>query len=821
MGKKITIAIALIMIAGSLLLIQDGSNGTNLRMRTDLGGVEASFLGEVFDDRAGHYVAGAGDVNGDGYDDILVGAPYSDAEGWDEGQVYLVFGKAAGWAMDTGLWASSASFWGEDASDYAGMSVDGAGDVNGDGYDDILIGAYGDDDRGSESGQTYLIFGKASGWAMDTDLSRADASFRGEDASDFSGYSVAGAGDVNGDGYDDFLIGAWGDEEGGAQAGQTYLVFGKASGWAMDTDLSASSASFLGEDAYDSSGISIAGAGDVNGDGYDDILIGAPSEDDGGTSAGQTYLVFGKASGWAMDTDLSASSASFWGEDSWDQSGCSVSGAGDVNNDGYDDILIGAISNNDGGDGAGQVYLVLGKQSGWAMDTDLSVSSASFWGEEANNSAGCSVAGAGDINGDGYDDIVIGAVNAWGGGGASGESYLVTGKASGWAMNTDLASSTASFGGENSADQSGQCVSGAGDVNGDGYDDLLIGAPYNEELGTTCGQAYLVMPFYSAPAPRNLDARLSEDSLEITITWTTPSRGSPVIYEIYRSSDGHNYEMIAFKLASGGQMSHIDTNIIEDSTYHYVVVATYGAGDSSPMTNAVLVRTEQTSLDSVMERIDELDLKMSAQIYQLRALIESVNESIQVRLFQLGIDLIAFKSDMDAGLSGISASLDANQAELIAELGLISDMIDSLSISLEGMNASMLDSIVSGLTGVSKELAEGDENLSTEIDILLGRLNEYRDDTAHDLQNISALMATIQELETLSQTADRIETDLDTLNALQADVGDIQKEQEDTTSSISLNTILLIVAIVLQIALLIIGMILMMRKRGSGGFPQE
>jgi ABC-type transporter Mla subunit MlaD len=155
------------------------------------------------------------------------------------------------------------------------------------------------------------------------------------------------------------------------------------------------------------------------------------------------------------------------------------------------------------------------------------------------------------------------------------------------------------------------------------------------------------------------------------------------------------------------------------------------------------------------------------------------------------------------------------------ELNTISGRIDTLSVSLEGVNDSMLDSLEAGLMGISTELSEGDENLSSDIGTLLQRIGEYRSDTNGRIQNVSDLMATMQELQALSDTADKIETDLDTLNALQTGVGDIQKEQEDATSSLSLNTILLIIAIVLQIALIIIGAILMMRRRGSGGFPQE
>jgi len=228
---------------------------------------------------------------------------------------------ALDYGMDQDLGNVNASFWGEETDDRSGCSVACVGDVNGDGYDDILIGAYDNDDGGESAGRTYLIFGKPFEWTMDIDLSEADASFRGEDEGDESGWPVAGAGDVNGDGYDDILIGATLNDDSDRDAGQTYLILGKPTGWEMDINLSESDASFLGEDSPDRSGCSIAGVGDVNGDGYDDILIGAIWNNEGGDFAGQTYLILGKASGWTMDTDLSASDASFWGENIEDGSG--------------------------------------------------------------------------------------------------------------------------------------------------------------------------------------------------------------------------------------------------------------------------------------------------------------------------------------------------------------------------------------------------------------------------------------------------------------------------------------------------------------------
>ena len=235
MRKGIAFCMTCMMIV-STLLISIPSEALDYEMDQDLGNVEASFWGKDSEDCSGYSVAGAGDVNGDGYDDILIGAPGGENSFTKASLTYLILGRASGWDMNTNLYASDASFLGEKAGDYSGCSVAGVGDVNGDGYDDILIGAWGNDDGGSESGQTYLILGKTSGWTMNTNLSASDASFWGEDAKDYSGYSVAGAGDVNGDGYDDLLIGAYYNDDGGNHSGQTYLILGKVSGWICATE---------------------------------------------------------------------------------------------------------------------------------------------------------------------------------------------------------------------------------------------------------------------------------------------------------------------------------------------------------------------------------------------------------------------------------------------------------------------------------------------------------------------------------------------------------------------------------------------------------
>ena len=464
-------------------------------MDTPLQQADSQLVGEDSSDEAGVPVARGGDINGDGLGDFLVGAYMDDAGDIQAGQAYVIFGQPTGLPASFPLATADASFIGEGLNEFAGCALAGVGDANGDGYDDVLIGAYKSSEADTQAGQAYLITGREFGWTLDFELEYAPISFLGEDAGDWAGYSVAGAGDVDGDGLTDLLIGALGNEEVGPMAGQTYLVLGRETGWASATDLGSADGSFLGEAGDDQSAYAMAGAGDVNGDGLADFMIGAPENGEAEHQAGQVYLLLGGTSPWGMDTDLGNADASFLGEESSARAGNALAGAGDVNGDGLDDLVIGAAESGEGGSLAGQVYLVMGRTAGWAMDTDLGDADASFLGEAVGDGAGCAVAGAGDVDGDGLADLLIGASGNGEAGNDTGQTYLIYGHATGWVMDVILDSASESFLGEASQNYSGAAVAFIGDLDGNGLDEVLIGAPGANDMGENSGKAYVMACF--------------------------------------------------------------------------------------------------------------------------------------------------------------------------------------------------------------------------------------------------------------------------------------------------------------------------------------
>jgi len=319
--------------------------------------VDVTLVGADADDAFGTSVASAGDLNADGYSDVVVGAPDSDgASMTDSGMAIIYFG---GSAMDS---TADAKVVGEAASDNLGSSVASAGDMNGDGYCDVIVGAPGNNANGGGSGEAYIFFGGA---VLDV---TPDATWAGPSSMDIFGASGSSAGDSHGDGYCDALVGAPGVMVIMGKLGKAYVYNGGAS---LGTEANVTM-SGAGEALF---GCSVSAAGDVNGDGFCDVIIGAENR-----NFGEAYLFYG---GSPMNNGTDATIA---GEAAGDLLGCSVSSAGDVNGDGFSDVIVGAKGNDAGGNaGSGEVYIFYG---GSPMNTSPDVTLA---GEASGDAFGSCV----------------------------------------------------------------------------------------------------------------------------------------------------------------------------------------------------------------------------------------------------------------------------------------------------------------------------------------------------------------------------------------------------------------------------------------------
>jgi len=469
-------------------------------------------IGEGQSDNAGESLSHAGDVNGDGFDDLIIGTNAL------EDLSYVVYGSNT---IPSSLNLTNLN--GTNGFKIRGFGndtefVSSAGDINGDGLGDVLISyRYADPNGNSAAGICYVIFGSSTSTSPSFILSNLNGSngfeINGIDPGDWSGVSISCAGDVNADGIDDLIIGAsLADPNGNNSAGESYVVFGSTIQFPSTLNLSTLNGSngfvINGIDPNDNSGHSVSTAGDINADGITDILIGARNADpNGNSSAGESYIVFGSNNQFPASINLSSLNGTngftINGIDAIDFSGNSVSPAGDFNADGIDDVIIGAFrAGPNGTTWAGESYILFGSNLPFPASINLSTLNGSngfvINGIDSGDESGISVSNAGDINGDGIDDIIIGAFEADPNGNSSaGESYVVFGSSIPFPSFFNLTNLNGTNGfvinGIDGGDASGTVVSNAGDINGDGIGDILIGAPNGDtNFSFNVGESYVI-----------------------------------------------------------------------------------------------------------------------------------------------------------------------------------------------------------------------------------------------------------------------------------------------------------------------------------------
>ncbi|NJD59811.1 MAG: hypothetical protein C3F13_18385 [Anaerolineales bacterium] len=473
------------------------------------------------------------DVNDDGYDDLIVGKRDYNSLALDNGIAWLFLGSASGLPASPSLTFSPPY---TDQYGFFGEQAKCAGDVNGDGYDDLIISMDNYDSTASDEGAVYVYMGS------DTPDTTYDWMARGNNTYAHFGVSVDSAGDITGDGYDDIIVGANGNDYAGVTA--AYVWYGSASGLGasglpINADWTATDSTFSIGFAYQ-----VRGIGDVNGDGYDDVLVGAHLYD-GPTNQGAVFVYYGSDTGLGLTGTTANADWMAVGEQASAYFGYGSDGVGDLNDDGYDDLAVGAYAYDNPEVNEGKVFVWYGSSTG--LGANGTPSNADWTAESNVVSAvlGYAVVPAGDVNGDGYDDLLVTASSYTGG----GAWFVWTGSEAGLGDNGTPQNSDRSGYSDQADANLGRDNASALDVNGDGMDDIIVPARLysNGEFSEGMVFAYYNVAISFSSASYTIGE--SDTTATITVTLTSPRLVT--IQVDFATSDGTATAGTDYTAASG------------------------------------------------------------------------------------------------------------------------------------------------------------------------------------------------------------------------------------------------------------------------------
>ena len=484
-SRSIVVSVAVGLCASALPAGAPAAPVGVLDLRTDF---DARIDGPQDSAGAGRDTARAGDVNGDGRDDLLVRSILAPL---GPHRVYVVFGRTDWQDLDLASFGPQDGFVIDGTRNCCGAaSLAAAGDVNGDGLDDVIIGSPVGLSPGPV-GSAYVVFGKTSTEPVHVDtLGAAGFRIAGVSNEDLTGFAVSGAGHVNGDGLDDVVLTGPGRRS-------AFVVFGKVSTSTVQL-ASLGAAGFRITPPIESfRGVAaVAGTGDTNGDGRGDVMLGVPGAGTNGN--GRVFVVFGKSG--SADVDGSAlGEGGYVIENSFNHvsagAGQALAGGGDMNGDGRTELLIGAPGADHNVGGSGSVYVVFGQAQALNLDLTSYTNGFRIDGKGVLHAAGSSVAGGGDVNGDGRPDIIVGEPEGefqndrW----QAGSAYIVFGKAS--LANVRLGGlnpGQVEIAGVDPQDRAGTSVA-LGAFGGDARADVLVGAPGTDDARIDAGTVYVLL----------------------------------------------------------------------------------------------------------------------------------------------------------------------------------------------------------------------------------------------------------------------------------------------------------------------------------------